>query len=53
LEFTADFDGSYNNVVLDDITFSPNAVPEPSPIALMGIGGLFFALCRRFAPKRP
>jgi hypothetical protein len=38
---------------LDDISFSPTAVPEPSPLALTGVVGLLFALCRRFAPKRP
>jgi hypothetical protein len=38
---------------LDNISFSPTAViPEPSPLALTGIGGLLFALYRRFAPKR-
>jgi hypothetical protein len=42
-----------NEWELDDIIFSPNAVPEPSPLAMTGIGGLLFALYRRFAPKRP
>jgi hypothetical protein len=37
---------------IDDITFSPNAVPEPSSLALMGIGGLVFAGYRRLAPQR-
>jgi hypothetical protein len=38
---------------LDDISFSPTAViPEPSPLALTGIGGFLFALYRRLAPKR-
>jgi len=38
---------------LDDIVFSPTSVtPEPSPLALMAIGGLLFALYRRFAVKR-
>jgi hypothetical protein len=37
---------------LDDISFSPITVtPEPGPLALMGIGGLLFALYRRFALK--
>jgi hypothetical protein len=32
---------------LDNITFSPTSVaPEPTPLALMGIGGLLFALYR-------
>jgi hypothetical protein len=39
--------------LLDNISFSPAAVvPEPSPLALTGFGGLLFALYRRFAPKR-
>jgi hypothetical protein len=51
LEFTADV--SHDNfVVLDDISFSPQSVPEPSPLALTGVGALAFALYRRFAPKR-
>ena len=41
-----------NNWVIDDISFSPNAVPEASPLTLTGIGGILFALYRRFAPKR-
>ena len=41
-----------NNWVLDDISFSPQAVPEPNPLALTGVGALLFALYRRFAPKR-
>ena len=45
--------GGLNNWTIDDILFSPNAVPEPSPLALTGIVGLLFALYRRFAPKRP
>jgi hypothetical protein len=49
LEFTATF---YNWVELDDISFSTTAIPEPSPLALTGVGGLLFALYRRFAPKR-
>ncbi len=52
MEFTAD-QVDENYVVLDDITFSTQVVPEPSPLALTGIGALVFALYRRFAPKRP
>jgi hypothetical protein len=52
LEFTADVNSSANFVVLDDITFSTQTVPEPSPFALTGAGGLLFALYRRFVPKR-
>ena len=37
---------------LDDISFSPNAVPEPTSFALMGTAGLIFAGSRLFAPKR-
>lgn len=40
-----------NNWVVDDISFSPEAVAEPTALALTGIGGLLFALYRRFAPK--
>jgi hypothetical protein len=36
---------------LDDITFSPGAVPEPSALALTGIGGLLFALYRRITHR--
>ena len=43
-------DGNYS---IDDITFSTHAVPEPTPLALTGVGALLFALYRRFAPKRP
>jgi hypothetical protein len=51
LEFTADFNGSGNFVVLDDISFSTQSVPEPSPLALTGLGALVFALYRRFVTK--
>ncbi len=54
LEFTAGFNNSGPSwTELDDIMFSPTTVPEPSPLALTGIGGLLFALYRRLAPKRP
>jgi hypothetical protein len=53
LEFTSEANSSANFVVLDDISFSTMAIPEPSPLALTGIGALVFALYRRFAPKRP
>jgi hypothetical protein len=43
--------GSYNNWEVDDITLSTTTVtPEPSPLVLAGLGGLLFALYRRFAP---
>jgi hypothetical protein len=41
-----------SEVEFDDIAFSPQAVPEPDPLALTGIGAVLFALYRRFAPKR-
>jgi PEP-CTERM motif len=41
------------SVEFDNIVFSPTAtVPEPSPLALAGIGSVLFALYRRFAVKR-
>lgn len=52
LSFTAEQSPGLNNWEIDDISFSPNSVvPEPSPLALMGIGGFLFAFYRRFAPK--
>jgi hypothetical protein len=36
---------------LDNIVFSPSSIPEPNSLALTGIGGLLFALYRRFTPK--
>jgi hypothetical protein len=53
LEFTANYNVHDPYVVLDDISFSTQAIPESSPLALTGIGALVFALYRRFAPKRP
>jgi len=49
LEFTADFNGSFNPIVLDDISFSTNAVPEPSIVVLSAMGGLLFGALKRFA----
>ena len=52
LEFTADFNGSFNYVVLDDISFSTNVVsPEPSIVALSTIGGLLFGARKWFARR--
>lgn len=48
LEFTADFNGSFNFVVVDDISFSTTAVPEPSIVVLIAIGGLVFGARRWF-----
>jgi hypothetical protein len=42
-----------NNWELDDISFSTQSVPEPSPLMLTGVGAFVFALYRRYAPKRP
>jgi hypothetical protein len=53
LELTAPFGTTPSWVEFDDISFSTQTVPEPSPLALTGVGALLFALCRRFAPKRP
>jgi hypothetical protein len=53
LEFTADFvTPGASWLGLDDIAFSPSAVPEPSPLVLTGIGGLLIGLYRRFARGR-
>jgi hypothetical protein len=41
-----------NNWLIDDISFSTQTVPEPSPLALTGVGGLLIALYRCFAHKR-
>ena len=43
--------GGLGILELDNISFSPNAVPEPSPWMLTGIGGFFLAL-RRWYLKR-
>ena len=48
LEFTAPF---YSYLGLDDIVFSPNAVPEPSIVALTTMGGLLFGARRWFARR--
>jgi hypothetical protein len=50
LSFSALNDGGVNNWVLDDITFSPNAVPEPSTLALLVMGGMALA-ARRWRAK--
>jgi hypothetical protein len=43
--------GGPSEFELDNISFSPNAVPEPSPLGLTGVGGILFALYRRVSPK--
>jgi hypothetical protein len=53
LEFTSDFNGAGPSwLLLDDISFSTQVVPEPRPLVLTGLGALLFALNRRFAPTR-
>jgi hypothetical protein len=52
LEFTALFDNSHASALgLDDIAFSPNAVPEPSIVALTAMGGLLFGVRKYFARR--
>jgi hypothetical protein len=42
------FSSPLANILIDDISFSPNAtVPEPTPLALAGIGTALFAIYRR------
>jgi hypothetical protein len=52
LEFTTFAATRPGQIELDDISFSTQSVPEASPLLLTGLGGTFFALYRRFAPKR-
>jgi hypothetical protein len=52
LEFTAEGGNGPSWIELDDITFSPQAIPEPNPFVLTGLGGVLYALYRRFAAKR-
>ena len=52
LDFTAIFGSGLSLVELDDITFSTQAVPEPSPLILTGFGGLIFLLRRRLVANR-
>jgi hypothetical protein len=51
LTFSA-LEGNNNNFLLDDISFStsplPTLVPEPDAVVLTGIGGVVFALRRRW-----
>jgi len=51
LEFTAVAGNGESGIELDDITFSPNAVPEPSTVALLVMGGLALA-ARRWRGNR-
>jgi hypothetical protein len=54
LEFTAPVGSvaGVGGIELDDISFSTSVVPEPGPVTLTAIGGLLFALYRRFAFTR-
>jgi hypothetical protein len=53
LTFTAlQITTAINNWTIDDISFSPGAIPEPNPLVLTGIAGLLFALYRRIASPR-
>jgi len=52
LAFTATAQYAPSLWELDDITFSTQAVPEPSPLILAGFGGLMFLLRRRFAANK-
>ena len=49
LEFTVS-GNNYNSLLLDDITFSPNSVPEPGTLALMLMAGGAYAV-RRWRTK--
>jgi hypothetical protein len=51
LEFTQNYNISDPSLLLDDITFSPDAVPEPSIAALTAIGGLLFGTRKWFARR--
>jgi len=53
LQFTALDNNPPGNIELDDITFPTQPIPEPSPLALTGVGALLFALYRRLAAKWP
>jgi hypothetical protein len=55
LTITATVPSGYgqSEVEFDDISFSSQAVPEPSPLALTGVGALVFALYSRCVTKRP
>jgi hypothetical protein len=44
--------GSDNNWLIDDISFSTIAVPEPNVFALTAIGGLFFGARKWFGRRR-
>jgi hypothetical protein len=41
-----------DSLLLDNIAFTTNTVPEPNPLALTALGGILFGLYRRFASKQ-
>ncbi len=51
LVFMAGINGGSGAAMIDDIQFSPIAIPEPSAVALLGLGALCFA-ARRFRGRR-
>ena len=51
LTFSAPEGYGGNNWVIDDISFSPNTVPEPSILVLTTIGGLIFGARKWFARR--
>jgi hypothetical protein len=48
LEFTSVYNSTDPSLLLDDIAFSPQSIPEPSPLVLTEVGAIAFALYRRF-----
>ena len=52
LEFSANSQGAPSFLELDDITFSTASVPEPNLAVLASLGGLAFAVYRRFTKQR-
>jgi hypothetical protein len=51
LTFSAPPYSSPNNWIIDDISFSPNPLPEPNIVALTAIGGLLFGARKWFARR--
>ncbi|HWD19533.1 MAG TPA: PEP-CTERM sorting domain-containing protein [Verrucomicrobiae bacterium] len=53
LTFSALNNDNVNDWALDNITFSTAAVPEPSPLVLLGVGGAMFALYQLLMFRKP